>query len=351
MDYINYVKQAPVQGLTGLWGGTQGALIAGSSGVPFVTGGDRGMWGGGNPDEMPGPGSKSDDGGFKVIDYVNITSTGDASDFGRLTTKTFDAAAVSNQSRGVWIGGGTQGGPTVQDVMQYVTISSTGNATDFGNAISDIYSRAGCSDGSEGNRGLYWGGYSGPSGANGNVIGYINISSTGNASDFGDTLTNTGGGCAFADNTRGCYNGSANGWDDSNVIQYVTIQTTGNATDFGDMVVSTTKRAGSAASTRGVAACGDGPTNAIDYVTIQTLGNASDFGNSQISTTGRGGCSNETRTCFAGVEDTRGIGGNPPQVGYKVIDYITTQTTGNGTNFGDLIIGRRQTPQGLAGNT
>ena len=32
MEYINYVKQAPVQGVTGLWGGTQGALTS-SSGV------------------------------------------------------------------------------------------------------------------------------------------------------------------------------------------------------------------------------------------------------------------------------------------------------------------------------
>jgi len=32
MEYINYVKQAPVQGVTGLWGGTQGALTSGASG-------------------------------------------------------------------------------------------------------------------------------------------------------------------------------------------------------------------------------------------------------------------------------------------------------------------------------
>ena len=222
MEYINYVKQSPVQGMTGLWGGTQGSLTTGG-GVKFVTGGDRGMWGGGNPDEMSGPGSKADDGGFKVIDYVNINSTGNATDFGRLTIKNFAAAAASNQTRGVWMAGGSSP-QTITDVIQYVTIASTGNATDFGDTNSTIFRGAGCSDRSEGNRGLYWGGYPTPSGTLDNVIGYIDISSTGNASDFGDTLTDTGSGCAWADLTRGCYNGSNHSHGGTNVIQYVTIQ-------------------------------------------------------------------------------------------------------------------------------
>ena len=342
MDYINYVKQSPMS-MSG-FGGPVGALnFNGPSGAPFVTGGARGVWGGGNPDELPGPGSKTDDGGFKVIDYVSIDTTGNASDFGRLTIKNFDAAACSNQTRGVWMGGGTVGAPTLTNVMQYVTISSTGNATDFGDTITTIYSRAGCSDGSAGNRGLYWAGYPTSSGALGNVIGYITITSTGNASDFGDTLTNTGTGCAWADSTRGCFNGSDPSHGNSNVIQYVTIQSTGNAQDFGDMVESTVKRAGTADATRGVISNGEVPGNAIDYVAIQTLGNASDFGNSTISTSGRGGCSNGTRGVFAGGEVPS------PQTGYNVIDYITIQTTGNASDFGDLIIGRRQTPAGLAG--
>ena len=350
MEYINYVKQSPVQGMTGLWGGTQGSLTTGAGAVKFVTGGDRGMWGGGNPDEMSGPGSKADDGGFKVIDYVNITSTGNASDFGRLTIKNFAAAACSNQTRGVWMAGGSSP-VTIVDVMQYVTIASTGNATDFGNAAQAIYSGAGCSDGSEGNRGLYWAGYAqGSGGTLGNQIAYITITSTGNATDFGDTLTNTGSGQAWADLTRGCFNGSDPSHNGTNVIQYVTIQSTGNATDFGDMVGSMRYRGAAADATRGVISNGEGQSTAIEYVTIATLGNASNFGSSTISTNGRGGCNNETRSCFAGGEDTRGAGGNPNQVGYDVIDYVTTQTTGNATDFGNLIIGRRQQPGGLAGN-
>ena len=344
MDYINYVKQSPMS-MSG-FGGPVGALnFNGASGAPFVTGGARGVWGGGNPDELPGPGSKTDDGGFKVIDYVSIDTTGNASDFGRLLLKNFSTAACSNQTRGVWMGGGSSP-QLVIDVMQYVTISSTGDATDFGNTITTIISTAGCSDGSAGNRGLYWAGYPTSSGALGNVIGYITITSTGNATDFGDTLTNTGQGCAWADSTRGCFNGSDPSHDNSNVIQYVTIQSTGNATDFGDMVSGATKRAGTADATRGVISNGEGSSgkmNQIEYVAIQTLGNASSFGSSTLTTNSRGGCSNGTRGVFAGGEVPS------PQTGYNVIDYITIQTTGNATDFGDLIIGRRQTPAGLAG--
>ena len=351
MNYINYTKQSPVQGLTGLWGGVGSSLQTGG-GAPFVTGGNRGMWGGGNPDEMSGPGSKSDDGGYKVIDYVNITSTGNATDFGRLYQQNFSTASCSNQTRGVWMGGGSPS-PTIINVMQYVTFSSTGNSTDFGDTIVAILSRAGCSDGSTGNRGLYWAGYaSGSGGTLGNQIGYINISSTGNASDFGDTIDNTGSGQAWADSTRGCFNGSTPGHNGSNVIQYVTIQSTGNATDFGDMVNSMRQRAGTADATRGVISNGEGPSgpsNSMEYVTIQTLGNASNFGSSSYYTNTNGACNNETRSVFAGGEDNRGAGGNPNQVGYDVIDYVTTQTTGNASDFGNLIIGRRQTPGGVAG--
>ena len=347
MDYINYVKEYPVQGVTGLWGGTQGALTTAVGGAPFVTGGARGVFGGGNPDELPGPGSKNDDGGYKVLDYITIATTGNATDFGRLTIKNFEAAACSNQTRGVYMGGGTLGGPTLTNVMQYITFANTGDATDFGDTITEIKSTAGCSDGSEGNRGIYWPGQYLQAGTSNNVIGYINISSTGNAQDFGDSLTNTRSGSAWADSTRGCFNGVDGSGAASNVIQYITIQSTGNSTDFGDMVLAAEKRVGTADATRGLISNGEGSGsgNAIDYVTIQTLGNASDFGNSTISTNGRGGCNSETRSVFAGGEVPS------PQTGYDVIDYVTTQTTGNASDFGNLIIGRRQVPAGAAGNT
>ena len=50
MDYINYVKQSPVQGLTGLYGGVQGSLMAaaagggGEEGSDIDYGGGRGLY-------------------------------------------------------------------------------------------------------------------------------------------------------------------------------------------------------------------------------------------------------------------------------------------------------------------
>ena len=51
MDYINYVKEYPVQGVTGLWGGVQGALQQAAGGEPVPDGstffGDRALIAGG----------------------------------------------------------------------------------------------------------------------------------------------------------------------------------------------------------------------------------------------------------------------------------------------------------------
>ena len=71
MDYINYVKQSPVQGLTGLYGGVQGSLMAaaagggGASGVNF---GNRAIGYGGEYQNPSNQGTR--------IDYFSIDTTG-----------------------------------------------------------------------------------------------------------------------------------------------------------------------------------------------------------------------------------------------------------------------------------
>ena len=80
-------------------------------------------------------------------------------------------------------------------------------------------------------RGLFAGGLS--SGYT-NVIDYITIANTGNATDFGDLLSNVGNTSGTNNATIGIFFG---GWvgGRSNVIQKVTIASTGNASDFGDL--------------------------------------------------------------------------------------------------------------------
>jgi hypothetical protein len=66
--------------------------------------------------------------------------------------------------------------------MDYITIASTGNATDFGDLTSGKAYQRGTSSST---RGVYPGGYNG---SNLDNIDYITIASTGNAQDFGDLL-------------------------------------------------------------------------------------------------------------------------------------------------------------------
>ena len=76
-----------------------------------------------------------------------------------------------------------------KNTIQYITFASLGNTTDFGDlsAIRDENTATGC----DGTKGVVMGGGDVPGvSAPGliNVIEYITISTTGNASDFGDLL-------------------------------------------------------------------------------------------------------------------------------------------------------------------
>ena len=71
-----------------------------------------------------------------VIDFVNISTAGDATDFGDLTTNSIYNGACSSSTRAVRGGGSTDassaGAVSSMETMDYVTIASTGNAQDFG---------------------------------------------------------------------------------------------------------------------------------------------------------------------------------------------------------------------------
>ena len=127
----------------------------------------RGVFGGGNPSN-------------NVLNYITIASTGNASDFGDISTAR-NTAAVSDTTRGVFAGGSPD-----TDLMDYITISSSGGASDFGDLIDENYRPAGLSDAT---RGIFGGGFTNNP-ANWSKIRqmqYVTIATTGNATDFGDT--------------------------------------------------------------------------------------------------------------------------------------------------------------------
>ena len=257
-----------------------------------------------------------------VIDYITIATTGNATDFGDLTSSRPNITAVSASTRGVFAGGSSDG-----DTMDYITFATTGNATDFGNLTQSRYNLAGLYSST---RGVFAGGWTSSAV---NTMDYITMDTLGNATDFGDmysTQENVQGASSL---TRGVI---AGGYGSSNVMQYITIATTGNSIDFGDLTVGRYGTAGTSDKTRGVyqgghSGGGSSGLNVIDYITIATTGNATDFGDLTVARRIMPAVSNNTRGCACG-------GNNGGSV--NTIDYITIATTGNSTDFGDLTVAR-----------
>ena len=82
----------------------------------------------------------------------------------------------------------------------------------------------------------------------------------------------------------------------------------------------------------GGGAGGNGSSTIMDYITIDTLGNATDFGDLTVGRSAPAGVSSSTRGVFCG-----GHGG-----GYKnTCDYVTIASAGNATDFGDLTSARQ----------
>ena len=227
-------------------------------------------------------------------------------------------------ARGLFIGGRT---PSNVDTIDYVTISTTGNAIDFGNRLE-----AGRQGGATASRirGVICGR---PAPLHSNIIEFLTIASTGNTQDFGDsTSARAGAPMAVSNGTRGIFAGGTVDASDTitNLIDYVTIAQTGNAVDFGDMV-STHSDGGRAQSpVRGIIAGGRTAPNAaknniIEFITMSTLGNAADFGDLTQARNEMGSDSNAVRGIFAGGNSGGAV---------STMDFITISTLGNAVNFG-----------------
>ena len=183
-----------------------------------------------------------------TIDYVTIASTGNATDFGDLSTGNITMGATGSTTRLVF-GGGYTG--SYSNIMEYITISSTGNVTDFGDLTLARGSVGACGSST---RGLFSTGFHGGSGAVTNIIDYITIASTGNATDFGDSTQSRYLSTGASTATRATFAGGfAYGNDGGgtainetvNIIDAVTIASTGNATDHGDLTSANNTAGGS----------------------------------------------------------------------------------------------------------
>ena len=262
------------------------------------------------------------------LSYVTISTTGNSISFGNfIDASNGQSTACSSSTRGLYLGGipSPYSNASITNIIQYITISSTGNAIDFGDLSRRSRYASACSNTT---RGLSISGDDGPTDYN--IIDYVTIASTGDAKDFGDMSRTSyvlSGACSSS--TRGVV---GSGSPVINMIEYLTISTTGNSQDFGDLTVARGSATGSSSNAiRGLFAGGITPavTNVIDYITISTTGNAIDFGDSTRSTTQMSSCSSSTRALFGG--------GYTAPVLYNIIDYVTIMSTGNAVDFGDLL--------------
>ena len=288
------------------WGGSRGVFVLGHTGSAFTS----------------------------QIDYFDITTSGNAQDFGDLSEQR-NPNPVGSSSRCCF--GGGVAPPNRVVTIDYITTSTTGNATDFGDLS---VGKNQMSNSSNGIRGLFVGGYDqgGSPTYNYNVIEYITIATTGNVTDFGDTTTPGTDACGLSNGTYGLHCGGYGRVSGTNTykknIDKVTIATTGNATNFGNLSSEITTGNGVSDDTRGVIGGGYDPDissgsriNVMEYVTISTDGNATDFGDLTVARS-TSGSSHVTYGCFSGGGLQSGTS--------NTIDRITIQTTGNATDHGDL---------------
>ena len=262
-----------------------------------------------------------------AIDYINISTKGDAIDFGDALAEARQAGATGSNTRAVVVGRNS-----ANDTIEFVTFSSAGNASDFGNSTA---SRAGAPSAvSNGTRGIFAGGEA-PSLTN--LIDFITIAQTGNATDFGDLSVIHSDGARSQSPTRGIIAGGRSPENSpnpyTNVIEYITTASTGNGINFGDLTDARNEPASDSNTVRGIITGGNNPSavNTMEFITISTLGNAQDFGDQSVATGSGRGSASSMRFVFALGSSNKAS-----------IEYVQIMTTGNSIDFGDLSVSRSQ---------
>ena len=233
------------------------------------------------------------------IDQITMASEGNSIDFGDASGSGRCFGGCGSSTRGIF--GGINTGTTC-DTIQYATKGSTissfvtlsiagGNKIAMFSSPDKLISRSGESSGT----------------ANGSsqlalnqAIETANVASGGNTTMFGTLSRNTRQLRGTCNNTRGMFFGGYSFYPSylvENHIDYITISSNGNAVDFGDLTQPRAQAACTAHSTRAVAAGGGGDpwpggnVNFIDYVTIQSKGDATDFGDLFKPVSATTGCS------------------------------------------------------------
>jgi len=196
-----------------------GDLSAGRGTLASMSSSTRGIWAGGR-----NPGNND------TIDYVEIATLGNALDFGNITTARQWVTGCSSSTRGIIAGGENNPAfpsPGRTSRIEFITMSTKGDAALFGDLTAATGNPGGCSNSI---RGFFGGGEP----QTYKKIDMITIASTGNAVHFGELtsgrITVNGAGSQ----TRATFFG---GHSNVNVIDYISMASRGDAQDFGDLTV------------------------------------------------------------------------------------------------------------------
>ena len=278
-----------------------------------------------------------------IIDRITISTQGNAVDHGDLTTNKSNTSSTASRTRGLLMGGSNPNASpeTFTNTMDFWSMSSSGNASDFG----DLTSKASyvAATGNQ-TRAIRLGG-TGPTPRQ-NIMDYVQIAHTGNAIDFGDAHNGGGGTSNITNSVRAINCGNLYPNNGYNKLETFNISTTGNGIYFGDLgrVGNSEGMSGGGNAVRGLFAGGyiypSGQTSIIEYINISSLGNSINFGNLTVAKSlGDSGASNSTRAVF-GAGDT----------GTNVLEYINIMTTGDAVDFGDSTHARYRRP-GVSSNS
>jgi len=283
----------------------------------------------------------------RVIDAIEVASTGDATDWGDLiTTGGGFMGGASNNNRGVYTGGfdGNDLGNRL-NTIQALTMPTNGDIYDFGDLVGQHQQMAGASDEV---RGVFSSGYNyseAPStDAFEQVFFEINFASSGVAAGFGDIPTNASSRSmnAIQDPTRGFFCGgegtNKSPSTQNRKITEITFATRGSAVTFGELSGESKGGASMESYTRAVVVLGGNATSpeafkdTIEYFTMATRGNTTDFGNASSNTgsINDNAATNRVRGVYHNARTSDG-GSNK-----NILEYVTIASTGNATDFGDL---------------
>ena len=249
------------------------------------------------------------------IEFFNMATKGNSTNFGDRTISANNASACSSATRALFCGGGD---PAGNNTIDYVTIASEGDAIDFGERTSKQFSTGSCGSST---RGLTGGGNPAS-----NIIDYHQFSTLGNSLDFGDLNATQFGIASASSSTRGFWLGGTNL---DGIIQKVTISSTGNAVDFGNLIEKTKNGRACSNTTRLIKGAGVDNENrlTIESFNMASGGNSIFFGNLTELSTFPAAMSSETRGIFCG--------GRTP-TSHNIIQFITIATSGNAEDFGDI---------------